>query len=126
MQNIETLKRVRNCVPAQTLNIIYNALVPPHSNYCAEVWDSCGSTSCKKLQKLPNRAARVLTNSSYDASADPLIESFGWKKLASKRKFQKAVMVFKSRNGLAPEYTQAMFEDRNCLPYSLRLTARVD
>ena len=41
---IGTLKRVRNCVPTQTLNIIYNALVLPHFNYCAEVWNSCGST----------------------------------------------------------------------------------
>ncbi|CAH3191195.1 unnamed protein product, partial [Porites evermanni] len=59
------------------------------------------------LQKLQNRAARVLTFSGYDASADPLIEILGWQKLESQRSFHKAVMVYKSLNGLAPEYMRS-------------------
>ena len=53
-------------------------------------------TLAAKLQKLQNRAARVLTFSGYDASSDPLIEVFGWQKLESQRNFHKAVMVYKS------------------------------
>ena len=84
-----------------------------------EVWDSCCNTLAVKLQKLQNRAARVLTFSGYDASADPLIEILGWQKLESQRSFHKAVMVYKSLNGLAPEYMRSMFIYRDTV-YSLR------
>ena len=41
-------------------------------------------------------------------------------KLDRQRNFQKAVMMFKSLNGLAPEYLQSMFKERDGIPYSLR------
>ena len=90
---IGALKRVRPFVPLNTLMTIFNSSVQPHFNYCCEVWDSCCKTLAAKLQKLQNRAARVLTFSGYDASADPLIEILGWQKLESQRSFHKAVMV---------------------------------
>lgn len=118
---IGALKRVRSFVPTATLITIFNSLVQPHFNYCCVVWDNCNKTLATKLQKLQNRAARVLTYSSYDANADQLIEKLGWKKLESQRNFQKAVMVYKSLNGLAPDYMRSMFTYRDT-SYSLRDT----
>jgi hypothetical protein len=57
-----------------------------------------------KLQKLQNRAMRVLTFSNFDADANSLLEKLGWDDLNQQRQFQKALMVFKSLNNLAPEY----------------------
>ena len=117
---IVALKRVRHCVPTPTLHTIYNSLVQPHFNYCSEVWGNCGSTLATKLQKSQSRAARILTNSSYDSNAEPLFERLGWIKLDRQRDFQKAVMMFKSLNGLAPEYLQSVFKARDSISYSLR------
>jgi hypothetical protein len=75
------------------------------------------------LQKLQNRAVRILTFSSYDANADALLGSIGWKKLQTQRKIQKAVMVHKSLHGPAPDYLQAIFVNRSSVAnYSLRDT----
>jgi hypothetical protein len=80
-------------------------------------------TRADKLQKLQNRAARVLASSSYDTNADYLFEILGWKNLASQRKIAKAIMVYKSVNGLAPDYLSEMFVDRsNITNYTLRDT----
>ena len=117
------MKRVRSFVPAATLQLIFNSLVQPYFNYCCTVWDNCNKTLAEKLQKLQNRAARVLTFSSYDTNADVLIDKLGWKKLSSQRQFQKAVMVYKSLNGLAPDYMHSMFVNRDSVNlYSLRNT----
>ena len=87
------------------------------------VWGNCGKTLASKLQKLQNRAARVLTFSSYDTNADDLFELLGWKKLDCQRQIQKAVMVYKSLNGLAPDYLRSKFVDRSSVTsYSLRDT----
>ena len=95
------------------MQLIYNCLVQPYFDYCSVIWDSCGSTRADKLQKLQNRAARVLTSSSYDTNADYVFEILGWKNLASQRKIAKAIMVYKSVNGLAPDYLSEMFVDRS-------------
>ena len=91
-----------------TLKLTFKSLVQPYFNYCCTVWDNCNKTLAVKLQKLQNRAARVLTSSSYDANADALIDKLDWKKLSLQRQFQKAVMVYKSLNGLAPEYMHSI------------------
>ena len=43
------------------------------------VWGFTGSTEIYQLQKLQKRAARIITNSSFDAPSRPLIEGLGWK-----------------------------------------------
>ena len=62
---IGAIKRVKPFVPQSTLLSIYNSLVQPHFDYCSLVWGNSGKTSSNKLQKLQNRAARVITSSSY-------------------------------------------------------------
>ena len=57
-----------------------------------------------KLQRLQNRAARVLTHSSYDADANQLLKELGWDKLETRGQKLKAEMVHKSLNGLTPNY----------------------
>ena len=66
----------------------------------------------------------VLTFSTYDTNADHLFEILGWKNLASQRKIAKTIMVYKSLNGLAPDYLAEMFIDpSNITNYTLRDTS---
>ena len=118
---IGILKRSRSFVPFETLLFIYNALVQPHFDYCSVVWGNCNKSLSIKLQKLQNRAARILTSSSYDANADDLFVRLGWQKLSLQRELKTATMVYKYFNGLAPEYLKSMFTDRSSTTtYSLR------
>ena len=117
------LKRCRRFVPQSTLHSVFNALIQPHFDYCSVVWGHCNKTLFDKLQKLQNRAARILTFSSYDTNAGLLFERLGWKRLESQRQIQEAVMVYKSLNGLVPTYLQSIFTDRsNITQYELRDT----
>ena len=96
---IGAIKRIRHLVPQATLHLIYQALIQPHFDYCNIVWGNCGITLLNKIQKLQNRAARVLTYSNYDANAGHLFELLGWKNLASRQQIQRATVVFKSLHG---------------------------
>ena len=53
--------------------------------------------------------ARIVTNSSYDASSLPLIGSLGWFTIKEMIEFETATTVYKSLHGLAPEYMQSFF-----------------
>ena len=123
---IGAIKRVRHLVPQATLQLIYQALIHPHFNYCNTVWaGNCGITLRNKLQKLQNRAARVLTFSDYDEDAGYLFEILGCKNLARQHEIEKATMVYKSLHGLAPcsrfaireaAYNLGDSENKLCIP----------
>ncbi len=61
------------------------------------------------LQKLQNRAARKVTNSSYDASAAQLIKELKWLTVHDMIKHKTTTIVFKSISGLAPTYLSTLF-----------------
>ena len=89
--------------------MLYSALMQPYFDYCCVVWGNCNKSLATKLQKLQNRAARILTFPPYDASVDNLFTSLAWKKLEAQRKIQIAPMVYKSLNGVAPQYLHSLF-----------------
>ena len=119
---IGILKRGRSFVPCETFLCVFNALVQPHFDYCSVVWGNCNKSLSIKLQKLQNRAARILTSSSYDANVDDLFVRLGWQKQSATRiEIKTATMVYKSLNGLSPDYLKSMFTDRSAAStYSLR------
>jgi hypothetical protein len=47
---------------------IYNALVRSHFDYCSEVWDTLGIGLSIRLQKIQNRAARIIMSVKNDTS----------------------------------------------------------
>lgn len=55
------IKGVRNLVPRETLIMIYKALIQPYFDYCSSVWGSIDVCHSERLQKLQNRAARLIT-----------------------------------------------------------------
>ena len=58
---IGALKRVRSFISTDVAVQIHNALILPHFDYCSPVWNCMSGYLSDKLQKLQNRAARVIT-----------------------------------------------------------------
>ena len=63
-----------------------------------------------KLQKLQNRAARLITKSDYDTDGGPLIDKLGWKTIRELNNNDVAIMMFKIMNNMAPPYLTGMFQ----------------
>ena len=99
---------------------LLNRLVQSLFDYCSLVWGNCGKTLSNNLQKLQNRAARVITSSNFDLDVDSLFHKLSWRDLKSQRQIRNAWMVLKSLNGLVPEYLKSKFIKRNESNYSLR------
>ena len=62
-----------------------------------------------QLQKLQNRAARILTSSHHDADARPLLNTLGLKKIQDLIDTEISTTVFKVLNGVAQEYLSNLF-----------------
>ena len=91
---IGALKRLRPFISKETAIQIYNALILPHFDYCSLVWECLSGYLSDKLQKLQNRAARVITKSPFHASSSHLLSTLSWERLSLRRKKQKALMMY--------------------------------
>ena len=71
------------------------------------------------LQKIQNRAARIITKSTYDTLPEPLLSELDWKSIRELIRHDKTVMMFKCLSNLGPGYL-SMFESFEDL-YLVRL-----
>ena len=81
----------------------------PLFSYCCSVWGSCGASKLDMLQKLQNKTARIVTNSSFDASAAPLLQRLGCLSVQKLINKETGSMVYESLNSLAPKYLSDLF-----------------
>ena len=70
MPSLKTLKR-----HLSALKTIYYSLVQPYFDYCDVVWGDCSKTRADKLQKLQNRAARIITRADYSIRTSDVLNS---------------------------------------------------
>ena len=75
------------------------------------VWDSLSDQLSDKLQKLQNRAARVILKANYGTSSSLLLDILKSDNLVIRRKKHKAIVMFKSLNEQAPVYLQNLFHE---------------
>ncbi len=108
---ISALRRIKPFVDKDTLISIYNAIVRPHFDYCCEVWNVLGETQSNKLQKLQNRAARIIMNMSNDIDYIIAIalHALDWEPLKLMRKKAKAKLMYKTLNKMGPESLTNLF-----------------
>ena len=67
------IKYSKKYLPTDILNKMCIGIVEPHLRYCCSVWGSCSESKLSTLQKIQNRAARIVTSSPYYVSAAPII-----------------------------------------------------
>ena len=63
--------------------------------------------------------ARVITKSPFGTSPNYLLSTYNWERLFLQRKKQKALMMSKTMNGIAPDYLQSLFSQHHSV-YNLR------
>jgi len=95
---------------------MYRGIVEPHFSYCCSIWGYCcsiwgycGESKLNSLQNFQNRAARIVTNSPYDAPAAPLLQSLGWLSIKDLIRKGTAMLTYKLLNSLAPQYLTELF-----------------
>ena len=120
---IGAIKRIRHLTPFNVLIKVYNSLIQPHFDYCNVVWGNCNKGLSEKLQRLQNRAARILMSASYDSNLDDLFRALGWRRLHYQRLEQKSILMYKTLHGMTPDYLRSRFVYRdNARAYRLRNT----
>jgi hypothetical protein len=79
----------------------------PIFSYMDVVWSELSVECCSNLQRLQNRAARIIAK--CDSSADAF-DTLNWKNLETKRNLHKCTLVYKCLNNLVSDYLGNYFK----------------
>ena len=93
----------RNLIPCKTKLQLYLTAILPHLTSCQIVWHFCKKSDRRKLERIQERALRIIFNNKTNTYEDVL----GRAELSSlyNRRLQDiAILIYKVRNGLAPEH----------------------
>ena len=108
---IGAIKKLKEFVDRDTLVLVYNALIQPQFDYCCEVWDELDKGLIERLQKLRNRAARLIMNFKNEHGQFILARtSLGWTSLEERRTVMKARLMYKTVHQLAPQRLYNIFQ----------------
>ena len=115
------LRRVRHLIPYHTLITMFKSIVLPYFHHCSIVWGSCGNGMRNRLQTLQNRAAGVVTSSSYYRRSVEILDELGWDNLETRRTRKLATIMYKLKNHIAPHHFAQIFNGTNSMySYNLR------
>ena len=70
---IGLIRRLKNVFPSHTIHNLYYPLIQSNIDYCLTVWGLSAQKYIGQLQKLQNRAARVITGNFNRSTPSHLI-----------------------------------------------------
>ena len=87
---LSPLYPVAQQLPRQVLNIIYKTYIQPYFDYCDTIYDGHLTVHDElRLERLQNRAARLVTGTPFRTSTNKLREELGWDSLKTRRKIHR-------------------------------------
>ena len=100
------LSRIQACLTLEASKQVHTSPAQPLFDYADAAWGEISEGCCKELQRLQNRATRIILRRKTSKNAFHLLN---WLSLACRRKLHKCSLVFKCLNNLVPKYLTEYF-----------------
>ena len=108
-RGIGMLRLAKRYLPLETVQMMHRGLIESYFRYCCPFWDITSSTNLQRLQKLQNRAARIVTDGPYDIHSEPLIKELGWLIIKQLIDTETVKIVYKALHNDVPKYLKELF-----------------
>ena len=89
------LMHAKHLIPASVFATIVNALVMSHVRYCSQVFGCANKTALKRLQKVQNFAARVISGRHRSQHVSDVIQQLDWLPIAAMIDFNDLCLLHK-------------------------------
>ena len=106
------INRIKHLLDSRTLENVITSLVFSKLYFCSTVWANTSKTNVRKLQKIRNFAARILTGTRKYEHITPVLNDLRWLSVPAMLAFYDAILTFKCLRGLAPKYLSSSFNRR--------------
>ena len=107
-KRIGVMSRFRNIMPSNAKLTIYKSAILSHLTYCSIVWHFCKVADKGKIERLQEKALRVVFCDKSMPYAQLLIKAY-LPSLQNRRLQDIAILMYKVNSGSAPHYIKEMF-----------------
>ena len=99
------LSRIKQFLSISSRKLFYNAYILPHFDYCCVVWGNCTSVLEESIVRFQKRAARLILDvCDVNTPSESLFKKLKWMTFPERVIYQKAILMYKTMNKLAPDY----------------------
>ncbi|XP_072033117.1 uncharacterized protein [Amphiura filiformis] len=110
--HLRNLSRIRRFLDLDTCKLAVQALVFSRIDYGNALLFGATEYDLTRLQRLQNRAARLIMMVGRDTSSAPLLRHLHWLPIRKRIEFKLLVITYKCVNSQAPEYLQELITFR--------------
>ena len=96
-------------LPVDALKKLYKSLVESWLRYCCTVWGNCGKILKNTLRNMQYRAAQVVCRTAPETDDEAALKNLGRLNVQQLMEYNTVLLIWKSKNGLAPTYISDMF-----------------
>ena len=121
MGKLAAIRRAGSYLPCHIRKLLYQAFVLPHLDYCSVVWNSCGATLGKRIERVQNYALRLILRKPPLTSSELLRRTLGWTTLEVRRRNALVCQVHRCITNQAPSYFSSKFTSNSSLCTMQRL-----
>ena len=108
-QRIGVQSRIRPFISTTTANTLFKTMIAPIIDYGDIMWSKGPQSNLKRIQKLQNKACRVILRCRRRTHISTMHSSLGWLTSQNKIKLHKMLMVGKCLLGDIPSYLCGKF-----------------
>ena len=123
---LHNLKSIRRFLSNKSTETLVHGLIHSHLDFCNSLFIEQPAYQVEKLQKIQNRAARIVTKARYDHPAKPLLKQLHWLPVEYRIQYKVILLVHKCLHDIAPSYLRSLLvEKKSTHSYSLRQKAEI-
>ena len=102
------LNALRNLIPCKAKLLLYKCFILPYLTYYHLTWHFCKSSDKRKLERIQERALRVIYKSHSDTYKE-ILRRADIPSLYNRRLQDIAALMYKVKHGLAPDCISDLF-----------------
>jgi len=108
--HLRNIGRIRKYLSQDATRSLIYGLVTSRLDYCNSLLYGITQTQVKRLQRVQNMAARIVTGTKRRDHITPILKELHWLPIKYRIEYKVALFVFKVINDQAPQYLKDMIE----------------
>ena len=107
---LRNIGKIRHLIDDDTCKLLVNSLITSRLDYCNSLLNGVNNYTIELLQKVQNKAARVITRSRKHEHITPVLKTLHWLPIKARIEYKILLITYKAINGLAPNYISSLLE----------------
>lgn len=98
------LGRISKKLDIETKITIYKTIISPHLDYCSTILYLANETQLTKLQKIQNKAMRIILRLNRYTNIKLMQEMLRWQSVRQRLMYNTLIMIYKIEHNMMPQY----------------------